>query len=251
MSIIVQFICEIFVSVILCSGRYFDGYGNRKNWWQKTSNDAFNQRAECFVDQYNQYQVNNRYIDGLQTLDENVNKRLLKSLLKCAWFSKLSSLDRRQWWCANCLYSLSPVSTTSLSLAASNSTRTKFQRWAAIFSRFCSNMVYKNDVSSCSYGNSYRCSCTSEISSHWLTIEYAWIFSSISLFVKQFDESTNAMPTLVTVRSNVTNLSTITRHLFSTCASIDRWSYIELNIIGVCTFVLIEMSLMIVVQWIL
>jgi endothelin-converting enzyme len=57
----------------LLSGRYFDGHGNLNNWWQTESIRSFNTRAQCFVEQYAQYRVGNQHINGLLTLDENVN----------------------------------------------------------------------------------------------------------------------------------------------------------------------------------
>jgi putative endopeptidase len=38
-------------------GRQFDAHGNLKDWWDKKDAAAFNQRAQCIVDQYAQYTV--------------------------------------------------------------------------------------------------------------------------------------------------------------------------------------------------
>ncbi|CAM4899204.1 unnamed protein product [Rotaria socialis] len=54
------------------SGRYFDGHGNLNNWWQKGSARSFDEHAQCFIDQYNQYRIGNKHINGLLTLDENI-----------------------------------------------------------------------------------------------------------------------------------------------------------------------------------
>ncbi|CAF1385129.1 unnamed protein product [Rotaria sp. Silwood1] len=59
-------------SIIGRNGRYFDGYGNLNNWWQKGSAQNFDERAQCFIDQYTQYRVGNKHINGLLTLDENI-----------------------------------------------------------------------------------------------------------------------------------------------------------------------------------
>lgn len=57
------------------SGRFFDAFGNLKNWWQDESTRAFEERAQCFVDQYNQYKIDDQQIDGILTLDENVRRK--------------------------------------------------------------------------------------------------------------------------------------------------------------------------------
>jgi neprilysin len=38
-------------------GRQFDRYGNLKEWWNNATAEAFYRKAECFVDQYSQYIV--------------------------------------------------------------------------------------------------------------------------------------------------------------------------------------------------
>ncbi|XP_020280455.1 endothelin-converting enzyme 1 isoform X3 [Pseudomyrmex gracilis] len=53
-------------------GREFDMYGNLHQWWNNATTDRFKNRTECFVEQYNQYQVNGRNVNGRQTLGENI-----------------------------------------------------------------------------------------------------------------------------------------------------------------------------------
>ncbi len=54
-------------------GRQFDAKGNLRDWWTPADNHAFNQRAECFVDQYGNYTaVENVKLNGKLTLGENV-----------------------------------------------------------------------------------------------------------------------------------------------------------------------------------
>ena len=38
-------------------GRQFDRYGNLKEWWNNVTAEAFYRKAECFVEQYSQYIV--------------------------------------------------------------------------------------------------------------------------------------------------------------------------------------------------
>lgn len=54
------------------SGRMYDKHGNRHQWWTAETMDTFSKKAECFVDQYNNY-----------------NMTLLGNLVK-VWFSENS-----------------------------------------------------------------------------------------------------------------------------------------------------------------
>nr|XP_045593369.1 neprilysin-like isoform X1 [Procambarus clarkii] len=61
------------------SGRLFDKYGNLKEWWSNATIQAYNERAQCYVDQYNAYippelsEVGlNISINGYQTEGENI-----------------------------------------------------------------------------------------------------------------------------------------------------------------------------------
>jgi len=54
------------------SGRAFDADGNIKNWWNDNSDQQFNDRAQCFIDQYSRYKINNKTINGDLTKGENI-----------------------------------------------------------------------------------------------------------------------------------------------------------------------------------
>ncbi|EDV43261.1 uncharacterized protein Dana_GF18401 [Drosophila ananassae] len=55
-------------------GFLFDGNGEPRSWWTALSRDQFEDKAQCFVDQYSKYQVPlvNQTIDGKKTMDENI-----------------------------------------------------------------------------------------------------------------------------------------------------------------------------------
>jgi putative endopeptidase len=54
-------------------GRQFDGAGNLRDWWTETDAKAFEQRAQCVVDQYAQYVlVDDLKINSRLTLGEDV-----------------------------------------------------------------------------------------------------------------------------------------------------------------------------------
>ncbi|XP_060581149.1 neprilysin-1-like [Ruditapes philippinarum] len=55
-------------------GRQFDKYGNVKQWWNTSIIESFNKKAQCFVDQYNNFLVKEAgfNVNGMQTLGENI-----------------------------------------------------------------------------------------------------------------------------------------------------------------------------------
>ena len=53
-------------------GRHFDGKGNLRDWWTPKDSQAFEARAQCFVDQYSKYvPVDDLHLNGKLTLGEN------------------------------------------------------------------------------------------------------------------------------------------------------------------------------------
>ncbi|XP_068157185.1 membrane metallo-endopeptidase-like 1 [Drosophila tropicalis] len=55
-------------------GSNYDSHGKRRYWWSKKSGAVFKERAQCYVDHYNNYLIPeiNRKINGNQTKDENI-----------------------------------------------------------------------------------------------------------------------------------------------------------------------------------
>ncbi|XP_015172376.1 PREDICTED: endothelin-converting enzyme 1 isoform X2 [Polistes dominula] len=53
-------------------GREYDLHGNLNRWWNNDTIERFNNRTECFVEQYNMYEVQGRHVNGRQTLGENI-----------------------------------------------------------------------------------------------------------------------------------------------------------------------------------
>jgi putative endopeptidase len=54
-------------------GRQFDAEGNLKSWWTKQDEDAFNKKAQMYVDQFNSYvAVDTLHVNGKATLGENI-----------------------------------------------------------------------------------------------------------------------------------------------------------------------------------
>mmetsp|Transcript_4057 Transcript_4057/g.5999 ORF Transcript_4057/g.5999 Transcript_4057/m.5999 type:complete len:691 (+) Transcript_4057:18-2090(+) len=54
-------------------GSLYDGHGKLESWWSEDSRKAFKQRAQCFVDQYNQFELYpGHFVDGSLCLGENI-----------------------------------------------------------------------------------------------------------------------------------------------------------------------------------
>ncbi|CEP07739.1 hypothetical protein [Parasitella parasitica] len=59
-------------------GRLYNSTGYAEDWWTPFSNEAFHNRSQCFIDQYNKDYITNRstgekiQIDGNNTLGENI-----------------------------------------------------------------------------------------------------------------------------------------------------------------------------------
>lgn len=55
-------------------GRQFDSEGNMKQWWNNATITAFRNRAQCIIDQYSRYKVNELglYMNGKLTQSENI-----------------------------------------------------------------------------------------------------------------------------------------------------------------------------------
>lgn len=76
-------------------GREYDLHGNLNQWWHNDTIDRFNNKTECFVEQYNAYEVQGRHVNGRQTLGENIADN---GGLKAAYHAYLASvnLDKEQ-----------------------------------------------------------------------------------------------------------------------------------------------------------
>jgi predicted metalloendopeptidase len=53
-------------------GRKFDAQGNLRDWWTKADAEAFEKRAQCFIDEYSSFKVVDAvHVNGELTLGEN------------------------------------------------------------------------------------------------------------------------------------------------------------------------------------
>ncbi|XP_041837201.1 endothelin-converting enzyme 1 [Melanotaenia boesemani] len=53
-------------------GREYDKDGNLRPWWKNSSVEAFKQQAQCMVEQYGNYSINQEPLNGRHTLGENI-----------------------------------------------------------------------------------------------------------------------------------------------------------------------------------
>jgi len=92
-------------------GRRYDMKGKLQDWWTHDDVVAFNQRAQCVVDLYDQYTVDGKHVNGKQTLAENIADAGGVKLAHSAWRDTLSSapseaedqlffLSWGQTWCS-------------------------------------------------------------------------------------------------------------------------------------------------------
>ncbi|XP_017767260.1 PREDICTED: endothelin-converting enzyme 1 isoform X2 [Eufriesea mexicana] len=69
-------------------GREYDLHGNLNQWWNNATTERFKNRTECFVKQYNNFEVHGRHVNGRQTLGENIADN---GGLKAAYHAYLSA----------------------------------------------------------------------------------------------------------------------------------------------------------------
>eukprot|EP00455_Lapot_gusevi_P043614 TRINITY_DN532_c0_g1_i3.p2 TRINITY_DN532_c0_g1~~TRINITY_DN532_c0_g1_i3.p2 ORF type:complete len:286 (+),score=139.83 TRINITY_DN532_c0_g1_i3:32-859(+) len=54
-------------------GRLYDGHGKLTNWWANSTSQAFQQRAQCLIDQYSNFEIlPGVHVNGALTLGENI-----------------------------------------------------------------------------------------------------------------------------------------------------------------------------------
>lgn len=77
-------------------GRQFDAHGNLKDWWTRKDAKAFNERAQCIVDQYAQYVVvDDIKINSKLTLGEDVADLGGLILGWMAWQTQMASMPQQ------------------------------------------------------------------------------------------------------------------------------------------------------------
>jgi len=53
-------------------GKYYDSNGEKNNWWTDDDDENYNELTQCFIDEYNNFSFNGKYLDGIFTLQENI-----------------------------------------------------------------------------------------------------------------------------------------------------------------------------------
>ena len=58
----------ILITTFSITGRQFDKDGNNINWWEPETDSTFRERAQCIIDQYGNYSIDDV---GLQVIWKN------------------------------------------------------------------------------------------------------------------------------------------------------------------------------------
>lgn len=72
-------------------GREYDKFGNLHHWWNNETIKRFTEKANCIVDQYNNFKLNGKSMNGRQTLGENIADN---GGLKAAYHSYLNVMQK-------------------------------------------------------------------------------------------------------------------------------------------------------------
>ncbi|XP_035206089.1 neprilysin-2-like [Stegodyphus dumicola] len=75
-------------------GRLFDKDGIRRNWWDPKDENAYNRRAQCFIEQYSNFTAENgMQVNGVNTQEENIADN---TALKAAYLAYQSLVKDRK-----------------------------------------------------------------------------------------------------------------------------------------------------------
>ena len=159
------------------TGRHYDERGNYTDWWNNATVDAFIQKAQCFVEQYEEFTVPNPHgedlhVNGRLTLGENIaDAGGLNAAFK-AWKAKekkqrgqllpgLQEFSKEQlffvnyanWWCGKAR----PERAVELVFRDAHA-----PAWARILvSQFAS--MASRDVHDTVYGTNVRVGCSEQL----------------------------------------------------------------------------------------
>ena len=50
-----------FITIV---GRLYDEFGNLVNWWSESSQEEFDRRTKCYVEQYSNYSIGGGQVEG-------------------------------------------------------------------------------------------------------------------------------------------------------------------------------------------
>jgi membrane metallo-endopeptidase-like protein 1 len=81
------------------TGRLYDKNGNLENWWQPESNEKFETKSQCIIDQYTRYEIPGLYrthLNGKRTVNEDIADQGGLNLVYRTFQSELSDVERKQ-----------------------------------------------------------------------------------------------------------------------------------------------------------
>ncbi|CAK7264191.1 hypothetical protein SEPCBS57363_000951 [Sporothrix epigloea] len=93
------------------NGRHYDLHGRYDNWWTNATIEAFTEKAECFVEEFNNFTVNGKdgpiHIKGRQTLGENIADSSGLTAARMAWDLRRATLKKNNKGASNSVENLS------------------------------------------------------------------------------------------------------------------------------------------------
>ncbi|CAK7263683.1 hypothetical protein SEPCBS119000_000607 [Sporothrix epigloea] len=82
------------------NGRHYDLHGRYDNWWTNATIEAFTEKSECFVEEFNNFTVAGKdgpiHIKGRQTLGENIADSSGLTAARLAWDLRRASLKKNK-----------------------------------------------------------------------------------------------------------------------------------------------------------
>lgn len=161
-------------------------------WWNNATIRAFRERAQCMIDQYDRYKIEevNQFMNGRMTQGENiadngglkqafrvsiyccVNINLIAKCLRiqkknCAGLSKMGS---NKWWRAR-------------------NTRLESDAQSIVFPKLCTNLVWFDATRRCPDKNSIIRSFARIRARPWATVQFKRLCQSVQLPVRLANES--------------------------------------------------------------
>ena len=71
LNIMLLIVCNLILQLV-SSGAQYDAAGQERNWWDDSDLVEFDNKKECFKNQYGKFSLHGMQVDGAETLNENI-----------------------------------------------------------------------------------------------------------------------------------------------------------------------------------